>query len=374
MSGQQQRHEQQQKQHNDINTKLTLPHQSNRPSTSTIVQSPSESASTSSVSRMKTHLATSSSISASRSNDGSSYVPDRSLSASSSSDMSSANSSSPIKALEGPPEEVHNIDEEEEFVVERIVDKRIVDGQIEYFLKWKGYPESENTWEPVDNLEGAPKLIKSFEARLIKQKASENKTTPRATKKSDKFLRDNSTPSRRSTRIRDSQSRVITISDSSDDDGDKQQQLNKTISFTPKHSSQATAISRQKLSSSTSKKRRMTQSQKIKLGGKKPIPILTLRPPRAETPDVDPDFQPESSCSEQELSDVDDYDELRKRRKLKLKEIIGAVKDKDILLVVKWHGICNLEKVPLSILRRFHSQEIIDYFLDKIRWSSSAEC
>ena len=56
--------------------------------------------------------------------------------------------------------------QEEVYVVEKILQKRIAgEGKLEYYLKWIGYDDSYNTWEPVENL-NCPKLISQFENDL----------------------------------------------------------------------------------------------------------------------------------------------------------------------------------------------------------------
>ena len=63
------------------------------------------------------------------------------------------------------------MDGEEEYEVEKIIDmKQMGRRRKTYFLvKWKGYPTSDNSWEPQENIH-ADKLIEEFQNRELTNK------------------------------------------------------------------------------------------------------------------------------------------------------------------------------------------------------------
>ncbi|MED6113027.1 La ribonucleoprotein [Stylosanthes scabra] len=49
------------------------------------------------------------------------------------------------------------------YEIEAIRRKRMRKGQLQYLIKWRGWPETANTWEPLDNLQSVPEVIDAFE-------------------------------------------------------------------------------------------------------------------------------------------------------------------------------------------------------------------
>jgi len=84
------------------------------------------------------------------------------------------------KGLSGGNSNSGESDNEEVYIVEKVVSMRKSKaGKTEYLIKWQGYEEADKTWEPADNV--SDNLIKEFEleqtAMKKKKKISPNKTS-----------------------------------------------------------------------------------------------------------------------------------------------------------------------------------------------------
>lgn len=66
----------------------------------------------------------------------------------------------PGRAPANPPPV--DVEGQEEYEVEEILDSRLYRRKLEYLVRWKGYDDASNTWEPAENVKNAPLLIKEF--------------------------------------------------------------------------------------------------------------------------------------------------------------------------------------------------------------------
>jgi hypothetical protein len=53
-------------------------------------------------------------------------------------------------------------EEEDGYPIEKVLDDKTVDGVRYFKVKWEGYPDSEATWEPEQNLEGSQELVDEY--------------------------------------------------------------------------------------------------------------------------------------------------------------------------------------------------------------------
>jgi len=65
------------------------------------------------------------------------------------------------------------IEGEEEWEVEKIMNKKKVQGREKYLVQWKGCTVEEDTWESRENLKNAMELVEEFEREYCREEEEE---------------------------------------------------------------------------------------------------------------------------------------------------------------------------------------------------------
>jgi len=64
-----------------------------------------------------------------------------------------------------PPPPPELIDSKEEYIVEKVLDSRMFQQQLQYLIKWEDYRTEHNTWEYSENVNNAPEKVAKFHTK-----------------------------------------------------------------------------------------------------------------------------------------------------------------------------------------------------------------
>ncbi|CAI6345793.1 unnamed protein product [Macrosiphum euphorbiae] len=225
-------------------------------------------------------------------------------------------------------------EQEEEYSVEKIIDKRTRNGKVEYFLKWNGYDDVDNTWEPEENLD-CEELIRDFEEKL-KQKEMKDK------KKKDQ-------PERGRKRTLSNSTVTSCASSEAGPSGGPPKELRKTSSPQPKKKVEKTNKS--------------DKSDKSDL-----------------TEDDDDDDEDELDDDDEDADEDDDIEDLTEEKENNdvsaappaekvAEKIIGATDSSgSLMFLLKWKGIEEADLISAQEANLMCPQVVIKFYEERLTW------
>uniref|UniRef100_A0A5K3F0U4 Heterochromatin protein 1 n=1 Tax=Mesocestoides corti TaxID=53468 RepID=A0A5K3F0U4_MESCO len=235
-------------------------------------------------------------------------------------------------------------DSGEEFIVEKVLRVRIRNGKKEYFLKWKGYPDEENTWEPEENLD-CPDLIKEFEEnqkRSTRLRTSGGiKRTSNASISSDVHHEDDSVNETEDQVVKpnDTTSTVKTQSTEMDLQNDKD---DAALQNTRKRRSSSLILEKSGIEEAGDN---VDNAELDKSPAKSSVKVPTF-----------PDSQ--------SVTKVHGFD-----RNLKAERIIGATESSgELMFLIKWKDSDIADLVPARIANVKSPQVVIKFYEERLTW------
>ncbi|KAH1001342.1 chromobox protein homolog 3-like [Dendroctonus ponderosae] len=253
---------------------------------------------------------------------------------------------------------------EEEYSVEKIIDRRVVKGKVEYFLKWKGYSETDNTWEPEENLD-CPDLIQEFE-RNRRAKGAKDKKKIKDSEDSDSNVDDKKKKKARSP--------------SPESEAEpKVKRPRKDVSDKEDSDAEGKAKQKKRKSDSKPQSKKDDEKAKKKVASKKLESDSDEEKSKKESKDneVEKDSDEENVSVKgkaRKRSDVKDKGKPLSRksgfeRGLDAEKIIGASDSTgDLMFLMKWKGTDETDLVAAKEANVKCPQVVIQFYEQRIAW------
>jgi hypothetical protein len=70
-----------------------------------------------------------------------------------------------VNGLTPPPPDPVTVEGKEEYEVDHIRDSKVFGPTLKYLVRWTGYGEGEDTWEPAKNLAYSPDKVSEFHSK-----------------------------------------------------------------------------------------------------------------------------------------------------------------------------------------------------------------
>jgi len=222
--------------------------------------------------------------------------------------------------------------------------------KIEYFLKWKGYESSQNTWEPRENLDCA-ELIADFESQRKKEEPKEEVRKP---KHSQKKKRRNSNSS-------NDGSTVSSKKDESSKDSSKKRKADseeKDKSLKEKNKEKEKEKEKEKKEEKTKKEEPRRN--------KDPLDSLNDSKKSDDENDKEKDKKEKSGDKLDKTSPFDNG--------LEADKIIGATDiNGSLAFLVQWKNSNKAMLIPNKLARSKIPQLVIDFYEQRLAWHTEKE-
>ncbi|RWS13632.1 chromobox protein 1-like protein [Dinothrombium tinctorium] len=257
--------------------------------------------------------------------------------------------------------------QEEEYVVEKILEKRKRNGRIEYLIKWQGWPDEDNTWEPEEHL-SCPDLVREFEEKQRRKKEK------RARKEKERQREKGHEKDRKDKKHKHDREKK----DKSDKKHSKHSSAKREISPVFEDEPLAVPIKRKLFEDTDTDdlsrgKPESEFSDKINSKSDK-------ENQKSKKSRIDSDDDSKSSKSDKENEDDDEKDDKVSKeedddgltgfdRGLEPKKIVGALLlDGEIKFLIRWKGSEVEDLVPRTEANEKCPQLVIKYYQKRLRW------